>query len=45
MASKLTAEQKAEFKEAFKIFDKDGDGNLEAKELGIVLKQLGIELT
>ena len=30
-----------EFKEAFKIFDKDGDGTISTKELGIVMRSLG----
>jgi calmodulin len=30
----LTEEQIAEFKEAFSLFDKDGDGTITTKELG-----------
>jgi len=37
----LTEEQITEFKEAFSVFDKDGDGNISAKELGIVMRSLG----
>lgn len=37
----LTQEQIAEFREAFKIFDKDGDGRITVKELGTVMKSLG----
>lgn len=40
-ADKLTPEQIAEFKEAFSIFDKDGDGTISTKELGIVMRSLG----
>lgn len=32
--SQLTEEQIAEFKEAFSLFDKDGDGTITTKELG-----------
>lgn len=37
----LTPEQIEEFKEAFYLFDKDGDGNITALELGIVMRTLG----
>jgi len=37
----LTEEQIAEFKEAFSLFDKDGDGNITSKELGTVMRSLG----
>lgn len=30
-----------EFKEAFKLFDKDGDGTITTKELGTVMRSLG----
>ena len=32
-ADQLTEEQIAEFKEAFSLFDKDGDGTITTKEL------------
>nr|XP_034326667.1 calmodulin, flagellar-like [Crassostrea gigas] len=38
----LTKEQRAEFKEAFSLFDKDGDGSIKTKELGAVMKSLGL---
>ncbi|KAL3779081.1 hypothetical protein ACHAWO_003784 [Cyclotella atomus] len=41
MASELTDEQNAEFKEAFSLFDKDGDGTIATKELGTVMRPLG----
>ena len=41
MADQLTEEQIAEFKEAFSLFDKDGDGTLTTKELGTVMRSLG----
>jgi calmodulin len=31
----------AEFKEAFELFDRNGDGLITAAELGIVMQQLG----
>ncbi|KAF4529103.1 hypothetical protein B566_EDAN013671 [Ephemera danica] len=34
LADQLTEEQIAEFKEAFSLFDKDGDGTITTKELG-----------
>merc|ERR1712217_869504 len=37
----LTEEQIAEFKEAFSLFDKDGDGTIITKELGTVMRSLG----
>merc|ERR1711865_1194211 len=37
----LTEEQIAEFKEAFSLFDKDGDGTIATKELGTVMRSLG----
>nr|AAC68889.1 VU91A calmodulin [synthetic construct] len=41
MADQLTDEQIAEFKEAFSLFDKDGDGTITTKELGTVMRSLG----
>ena len=37
----LSDEQIAEFKEAFSLFDKDGDGSITTKELGTVMRSLG----
>jgi len=39
--SPLTDEQISEFKEAFQMFDKDGDGQIDSKELGTVMRSLG----
>ena len=43
MADQLTEEQIAEFKEAFSLFDKDGDGTITTKELGTVMRSLPAE--
>ncbi|EGX51863.1 hypothetical protein AOL_s00043g597 [Orbilia oligospora ATCC 24927] len=40
-AEALTEEQVSEFKEAFSLFDKDGDGQITTKELGTVMRSLG----
>ena len=41
MVEQLTEEQIAELKEAFSLFDKDGDGAITTKELGTVMRSLG----
>ncbi|KAJ4819915.1 Calmodulin [Rhynchospora pubera] len=41
MAEHLSHEQIAEFKEAFSLFDKDGDGTITTRELGTVMRTLG----
>ena len=41
----LTEQQISEFREAFSLFDKDGDGHVTAKELMIVLSSLGVTPT
>ncbi|KAK9664487.1 hypothetical protein RND81_14G045800 [Saponaria officinalis] len=41
MAEQLTDDQISEFKEAFSLFDKDGDGCITTKELGTVMRSLG----
>eukprot|EP00923_Selenidium_pygospionis_P035350 GHVN01061684.1.p1 GENE.GHVN01061684.1~~GHVN01061684.1.p1 ORF type:complete len:152 (-),score=37.37 GHVN01061684.1:188-643(-) len=40
-AQGVSEEQIAEFKEAFGLFDKDGDGTITTKELGTVMRSLG----
>ena len=40
-ARPLTDEQISEFKQAFSLFDKDGDGAITSKELGTVMQLLG----
>ena len=41
MADNLAEEQIQEFKEAFSLFDKDGDQKIPSKELGTVMRALG----
>ena len=45
MADSLKEEQIEEFKKAFNLFDKDGDGSISIKELGEVLHSLGQKST
>mgnify|MGYP001481768784 CR=1 FL=1 len=40
-ALNLSQEQKEEFKEAFSLFDKDGDGTITVDELDVVMRSLG----
>ncbi|KAI9295191.1 calmodulin [Neoconidiobolus thromboides FSU 785] len=41
MTDQLTEDQVSEFREAFNLFDKDGDGCITVKELGTVMRSLG----
>jgi len=41
----LTDEKIAEYTDAFKLFDADGNGHIDAAELQDVLKKIGIEAT
>ncbi|CAJ0952122.1 unnamed protein product, partial [Mesorhabditis belari] len=41
MADELSAEQIAEFREVFSLFDKDQSGTITAGELGTVMRSLG----
>ena len=45
LAEQLTPEQIAEFKEAFSLFDKNGDGTIATKDLGTVMRSLGANPT
>ena len=37
----MTAEKEAEYREAFALFDKNGDGTITVTELGTVMRNLG----
>ena len=41
----MTREQQQELKEAFDLFDTDGSGTIDQKELGVVMQALGFEPT
>ncbi|XP_042637560.1 calmodulin-alpha-like [Orycteropus afer afer] len=41
MAHQLTKQETATFKDAFSLFDKDGDGTTTTKELGTIMKAIG----
>ncbi|KAL0934314.1 calmodulin, partial [Colletotrichum truncatum] len=41
-AAALTEEQRAQYKEVFDLFDKDGTGDITAQELGEVMRSLGL---
>ncbi|GAA5801031.1 hypothetical protein HPULCUR_006473 [Helicostylum pulchrum] len=42
MSDQLTQEQITEYREAFQLFDKNGDGSISASELGVVLRSFGM---
>jgi centrin-1 len=41
--TELTEEQRQEIKEAFDLFDTDGSGSIDAKELKVAMRALGFE--
>ena len=41
--SELTEEQRQEIKEAFDLFDTEGSGQIDAKELKVAMRALGFE--
>ncbi|XP_062620975.1 calmodulin-A-like [Saccostrea cucullata] len=45
MTHKFSSEQVEEYREAFNLFDKDGDGSITTSELGVVMRSLGQEPT
>lgn len=40
-STQLTTSQLADYKEAFRLFDRDNDGFIHTKDLGIVIRSLG----
>ena len=45
MTEKLSRGELADYKEVFSLFDKDGDGTIDAAELGTVMQSLGVNPT
>merc|ERR1711879_480217 len=45
MTEQLTKDQLASYKEAFALFDKDGNGVITASELGAIMRSLGQQPT
>ncbi|XP_038997540.1 caltractin-like [Hibiscus syriacus] len=41
----LSQQKKQEIKEAFELFDTDGSGTIDAKELNVAMRALGFEMT
>ena len=41
MADKLSPDEVEQYKEAFSLFDKNGDGTVSTKELGTIMRSLG----
>ncbi|CAK9167953.1 unnamed protein product [Ilex paraguariensis] len=41
----LSQQKRQEIKEAFELFDTDGSGTIDAKELNVAMRALGFELT
>ncbi|XP_068497217.1 probable calcium-binding protein CML20 isoform X1 [Phaseolus vulgaris] len=41
----LTTQKKQEIREAFELFDTDGSGTIDAKELNVAMRALGFEMT
>ena len=42
MAEELSEEEVSEYQTAFSLFDEDGDGTITTKELGTIMRQLGM---
>ena len=45
MGDQLTEEQIADYKEAFSLFDKDGDGIIKVSDLGLLVRSLNLNPT
>ncbi|KAF3326506.1 putative calcium-binding protein CML8 [Carex littledalei] len=43
--SRLTEQKRKEIREAFDLFDIDGSGTIDAKELSVAMRALGFEMT
>ncbi|XP_078164631.1 putative calcium-binding protein CML13 [Carex rostrata] len=43
--SRLTEQRRVEIREAFELFDLDGSGTIDAKELCVAMRALGFEMT
>ncbi|KAL0332883.1 UNVERIFIED_CONTAM: putative calcium-binding protein CML13 [Sesamum calycinum] len=41
----LTQQKRQEIKEAFELFDTDGSGTIDAKELNVAMRALGFEMS
>uniref|UniRef100_A0A2P2IX10 Caltractin n=1 Tax=Rhizophora mucronata TaxID=61149 RepID=A0A2P2IX10_RHIMU len=41
----LTPQKRQEIREAFDLFDTDGSGNIDARELNVAMRALGFEMT
>ncbi|KAK4367741.1 hypothetical protein RND71_011533 [Anisodus tanguticus] len=41
----LTQQKRQEIKEAFELFDTDGSGTIDARELNVAMRALGFEMT
>ncbi|KAM0863362.1 hypothetical protein ACQ4PT_044638 [Festuca glaucescens] len=42
---RLTAQKRKEIKEAFDLFDTDGSGTIDPRELNVAMRALGFEMT
>ena len=42
MVEELSEEEIKEYQTAFSLFDEDGDGTITTKELGTIMRQLGM---
>uniref|UniRef100_A0A6G3MLL3 Calmodulin (Trinotate prediction) n=1 Tax=Henneguya salminicola TaxID=69463 RepID=A0A6G3MLL3_HENSL len=45
MHESITQDQERQYKEAFNVFDKDGDGSISSKKLGTVMRSIGVNPT
>jgi calmodulin len=45
MGDSLTEDQIADYKEAFSLFDKDGDGVIRVSDLGLLVRSLNLNPT